>query len=78
MMARPITGLVNTQGNTKHRTIASVLFLSGSRINPTNIRQTEKSISVRERDHSGRGTKPQGKALIEAENCICSVPGLSL
>ena len=78
MMDRPITVLVNTQGNSKHRSWASVLILSGSRNNPTDIRQTENSRSVTERDHSGRGIKPQGKAFIEAENSICSVLGLSL
>ena len=75
MMDRPITGLVNSQGHTKHRSSASVLILSGSRIYPTNIRQTEKSRNFRERDHSSRGKKAQGKIFIEAENCICPVPG---
>jgi len=78
MMNRPIKELVNTQKNTKHRSSVSVLILSGRRINPTNIRQTENSRRVRQRDHSGRGIKSQGKTFTEAENCICPVPGLSL
>jgi len=41
MMDRHITGLLNTQGNTKHRSSTSVLILSGSRINPTKIQQTK-------------------------------------
>jgi len=76
MMDRPITRLVNTQENTKHRSSSSVLILSGSQINPTNIRQTENSRSVTERDHSGREIKPQGKAFVEAKNWICPVQGL--